>query len=302
MPTEQEPFNPGELLDDGEGLFLEFGDEEGGDAVAGGSQGGEGGEGEAAGGNDAGGEGEGERPAQFVPLDQFNKVLTEVAELRGRLAAKDETRTEYERPPQVDPNAQNQQQQVEQLLKRRIKDISTKLYDPDTAESAVEELLNLNSQLAAVQANSIVAQRLGSTQMAATDLIVENFLARKEKKDELYDEIEPLFEKEIAKYDRSQLVGRSRAELTAALDYLYKGVRADVLDSKFKAAKEKALQRRAAAPKLGGGRGASDLSGGRIASKGKVTDRMREFVRGAGYDDAQIDEIIGSAFGNGDEE
>ena len=309
MPGEtEELFNPGVLQDEGDGLFLEFDGDEGADAGAGGAQGGGAGAGAEAGAEGgAGGEGseagaQGGGNPSFVPVDQFNKVLTELAELRGRVAARDEHRPEPSQPAQPDLAAQTQQQQAEQFLKRRVKEISAKLYDPETAESAVEELLGLTGQISALQANAIVQQRLGSTQTTASDLIIENFLAKKEKKDELYDEIEPLFEAELSKYDRSQLSGRSRQELTAALDYLYKGVRADVLDKKFRDAKERALQRRSAAPKMGGGRGA-DVGGGRLAPKGgKITDSMREYVRKAGFAEDQIDAILGSAFGTGEEE
>lgn len=305
----EEEFNPGVLQDDGDGYLLEFDESE--DAGAGGGKGGDAGVGAGAGaegegaaaGDGSGAAGGGDSPSQFVPLDKFNELNTQLAELRGRLAAKEESRPAA---PQVEPGpSANQQAEFQAALKKRVKDISAKLYDPDTAEAAVEEMLSLGMQLGGAQMERVIAQRVGATNAAATDLIVENFLSKKEKKDEFYDEVEPLFEAELGKYDRAALAGRSRQDLVAAFEYIYKGLRADVLQKRFDDARARAkAKQQQIAPKLGGGKGADATIANRVSpSKNpKSADRMRQFILDAGFKEDQIDDILATSFNGGSEE
>lgn len=301
----EENFNPGELLEDGDGFMLDFGEEDGEAGMAGGEGGSAPAPGASAGGDTTVGTptGSGAAPTgtdgaqpggatsapQYVPVDKFNEVVNQLAELRGTLAAQREQQQPVQREPEqpaVDQNAQVA------AFRKRLKDISAKLYDPDTAAEGVEELLTVSNQLAMAQANQVIAQRMGSTQESAVDLIVENFVSRKEKNDDLAAEIVPLFEAEVNKY-RPQLVGRSRAELVPAMEALWKGFKADVLEKKFTEAKERAKKKQTIAPKLGGG-SATGSGTALLGKNSKLDEQAREFARKAGIPEDQLDNLFGS--------
>jgi hypothetical protein len=269
------------LEDDGEGWTLDF-ENEGGPVVPDVEDKTEDTAGEA-------GADEKDKSPNYVSRSEYEKMLQENAEIRGRLQQMGERPVIIERQAAEQPKQDNNSA-VEAQLKAKIKQISTKLYDPDTAAEGVEELILLNDQLSTVRARQIADERLGGVGNTAVDLIVENFLSRKEKKDDLYDEIAPAFEAEIAKYDKKNYQHATREQLLPVLENIYKAAKADVLEGKYNAAKKRAAEKRQNPPNLSGGKAGNQTPPAR--QQKQLSDNAKKFALAAGLREEDLGDLF----------
>lgn len=224
---------------------------------------------------------------EYVPREKFDEVVNTLSEMRGRLAALTESGQRVTPPPAEnapDPNAGLAE------LKRRLKAISQKMYDPDTAEEGLEEFLNLSAHIGRVQAEQITQQYAGQAVTTAADLIIENFMSRMEKKDELFDQVSPLLEEELKKVDKSAVARMPRADVLDALNRMYKASRADVLDKMWQSSRDRAKRRTQAAPNLGGGgKSAAEVPDLRAQ---KINKAQRDMALAMGFKEEELGDLF----------
>lgn len=236
----------------------------------------------------------GEEPKpEVVSKAEFDKINDALAEMRGRLAAMSERPVA---PAQREPEpVKPDNSAAEAQLRTRLRAISQKMYDPDTSAEGLEEFLGLTAQIAAAQSQQITQQYAGSAVTTAVDLMIENFMAKQAKKDDLYDEVEPLVEAELAKYDKAAIAKMSRADLMPALEKVYKAAKADVLEKKWNEGKRRAAERKAANPPSFGGKtpGSAPVGGGRPTGKA-LTEGQKKFALDAGLSEEDLDGLFGN--------
>lgn len=240
----------------------------------------------------AGGDGETDKGADegkiTINKEEWDRTQQALAEFRGFMTAQNARKTEPERqvePQRVDPQVQQaQQNQFQQALKARLKNVSDKLLtDPD---SALEDFLGLTAQISAAQTQQYVQQYAKPATDSTVDLMIENYITRKSAKDPLYEKVGPKFEELISKYNTSALSGYSRQQLMEALDTVYQRAKGDWADEQYSEAQKKRTTRQEPT-NYGGGR-SSQGGGGRTMT---IPETWKKFAADAGLSEADLPDI-----------
>ncbi|MGH7745568.1 MAG: hypothetical protein ACREQ5_12370 [Candidatus Dormibacteria bacterium] len=226
---------------------------------------------------------------EYVSKKEYDELREQIAEMRGRQAFLTEQQQRPAAPQAPIPPLDMNSAQAETALRAKLTSIGEKMYDPDRQAEGLQEFLELNSKIAQLQSQQLTEKYAGNAVNTALDLMIENFMSKKSKKDDLYPEVEARFEAELAKYDKRQVAGYSRDQLLPALENLYKAVKSDVLEEKYIAGKKKQAERRAIAPNLGGGSGSTAKSAG---NSKPLSEKAKKFALAAGIKEAELSNLF----------
>lgn len=211
--------------------------------------------------------------------DHTQQVLSEfkgfMAASQSRKPERTEERVETPPQPRVDP--QQQQAALDQVFQK----IGEKMIE-DPKEGA-KMLFALQMQASAQQA----AQYAAPAATSAVDLMVENFVTRKQSKDPLYEKgVGEKFEAMIDKIDTRVAAGASRAQLNEALETLYQRAKGDWADEQYtKAQQNRKTPARQEATNYGGGKSAG---GSQAGQRMTIPDSWKAFAVRAGFSENEI--------------
>lgn len=221
----------------------------------------------------------------YVSKADYDRAMEALAELRGRFAALSESgqRIREPEPPKQDNSA------GEAALKARLKGISEKLYDPDRAEEGLRELLEVNAIINRATTQQEIQSFAGPSMNSAADLIIENFMGRQERKDDLYDKVAPLIEEQLKKVDKAQIARMPREQVLEGLNTMYEAARGKVLGKMYEESRARAKSRPAAAPNLGGGGNNAPVADARAE---RISKAQRELALAAGFKEDELADIF----------
>lgn len=230
-----------------------------------------------------GGEGEGEHKdgdTVTIKKQDWDETQRVLAEFKGYMTAQNSRKTEQ---PQVEQPVVQQPQYTPQQQQAALDQVFTKIGEKliEDPKEGAKQMFALMMQASAQQAQQFAAPAATS----AVDLMIENFVTRKQSKDPLYDKgVGEKFEEMVKKIDPRQAAGATRAQITEALDTLYQRAKGDWADEQFnKAQTNRKTPARQEPTNYGGGR--SSKTGGHSMT---IPDTWKAFAKSAGIPESEI--------------
>jgi hypothetical protein len=231
-----------------------------------------------------------------IKKTDWERLQSDLAEMRGFIAAKKSSGAEPVDRPDVAPEAvrrqpqeMNFEQQLDMISERLTNDLASG--DPTAQKNAVKSILTIGAQAGFNNARAL----FGTIAPAQAQSIVDSYITRKSAKDPLYDQgVGEIFENILGQYDTSVLVGQPRKVVMETLDTMYQRAKGDWADRQYAAAQERRATQKQRGdtdpPNLGGGRSGSTQNGRKMTiPKGWV-----EWARSAGIAEEEMQETFAS--------
>lgn len=217
-----------------------------------------------------------------IKKSDWDNTQQMLAEFRGYMTAEKARKSDPEPPRVIEtpPVQQIDPRQQQAAFDGVFQKIGEKMIE-NPAEGA-KALFALAAQYNAQQSAQAAAPALTS----AVDLMIENFVTRKQSKDPLYDKgVGEKFEERLKKIDPRVAAGASRAQINEALETLYQSAKGEWADEAYaQAQKNKKATPKQEPTNYGGGKSA----GTHQVARTTVPETWKKFALDAGIPEADL--------------